>query len=189
LAAVQHEITRLLIAWRNGDNTAINRLMPLVYRELHKLAKRYMGQQNEGNTLQTTAIIHEAYLKLASGSAQQCENREHFFAIAAKAMRQVLVDHARLIQAQKRGGTVSTVQLGRDLAVVTLQPANELITLDEALDALGRLHPRQSEAVELRYFGGLSLEESAKILKVSADTVMRDVRFAKAWLRRELERP
>lgn len=160
--------------------------MPLVYRELHKLAKRYMGQQDPDNTLQTTALIHEAYLKLAADSARHWENSDHFFAVAAKAMRQVLVDHARAGQACKRGGSVPVLQLG-DGVPVALQPATELIALDDALTALAKLHPRQSEAVELRYFGGLSVEEAGKILNVSQDTVIRDLRFAKAWLKRELQ--
>jgi RNA polymerase sigma factor (TIGR02999 family) len=187
LSASPHEITRLLIQWGNGDKSALNRLVPLVYRELHKLAKRYMGQQDQPNTLQTTALIHEAYMRMAGGSASYCENREHFLAVAAKAMRQVLIDHARAGQASKRGGSVGITHLDDD-AVVALEPTTEVIALDDALTALAKHHPRQSEAVELRYFGGLDLEESAKILKVSEDTVIRDLRFAKAWLRHELQR-
>jgi RNA polymerase sigma factor (TIGR02999 family) len=187
LSASPHEITQLLTEWANGNKSALDRLMPVVYRELHKLAKRYMGQQDQGNTLQTTAVIHEAYMKLAGDAPKQWENRNHFFAVAAKAMRQVLLDHARADQAYKRGGHAAVVQLDEDEAVA-LQPATELIALDDALTALARLHPRQSEAVELRYFGGLSLEDLAQILKVSEDTVIRDLRFAKAWLRRELHR-
>jgi RNA polymerase sigma-70 factor, ECF subfamily len=186
LSASPHEITQLLTEWANGDKRALDRLMPVVYRELHKLAKRYMGQQEWGNTLQTTAVIHEAYMKLAGDAPKEWENRIHFFAVAAKAMRQVLVDHARAGQACKRGGSVGVIQLDDNVAVA-LQPANGLVALDDALTALARLHPRQSEAVELRYFGGLSLEESANVLNVSEDTVIRDLRFAKAWIRRELQ--
>jgi RNA polymerase sigma-70 factor (ECF subfamily) len=187
LSASPHEITQLLTDWANGDKSALDQLMPLVYQELHKLAKRYMVQQDRGNTLQTTAVIHEAYMKLGGDSPKLWESRNHFFAVAAKAMRQVLVDHARAGQTYKRGGSVAVVQLDDDVAVA-LQPATELIALDDALTTLAKLHPRQGEAVELRYFGGLSLEELARILKVSEDTVIRDLRFAKAWLRRELQR-
>ena len=159
--------------------------MPLVYAELHKLAKRYMGQQDQGHTLQTTAVIHEAYLKLA-GDSRHCENRYHFLAVAAKAMRQVLVDHARAAHAGKRGGPGCVLQLDDDV-VVSPEHSATLIALDDALSAFAKLYPRQSEAVELRYFGGLSVEESAKALKISPDTVIRDLRFAKAWLNREVQ--
>ena len=186
LSPSSHEITELLTRWSNGDKNAVNQLIPLVYRELHKLAKRYVSQQNEGDTLQTTALIHEAYIKLAGDSPKHWENRDHFFAVAAKAMRQVLVDHARAAQAHKRGGTLPVLQFDECDAVSPARTA-ELIALDDALTAMAKLHPRQSEAVELRYFGGLSVEEEARVLKVSPDTVMRDLRFAKAWLRRELQ--
>jgi RNA polymerase sigma-70 factor, ECF subfamily len=186
LSPSSHEITELLIRWGSGDRSAVNQLIPLVYRELHKLAKRYVPQQNESNTLQTTALIHEAYIKLAGGSRKHWENRDHFFAVAAKAMRQVLVDHARATLADKRGGSLPVVQFDECEAVSPARSA-ELIALDDALTAMAKLHPRQSEAVELRYFGGLSVEEEARILNVSSETVMRDLRFAKAWLRRELQ--
>jgi RNA polymerase sigma-70 factor, ECF subfamily len=186
LSPSSHEITKLLNRWGNGDKSAVNQLIPLVYRELHKLAKRYVSQQNESNTLQTTALIHEAYIKLAGDSPKHWENRDHFFAVAAKAMRQVLVDHARATLANKRGGTLPVMQFDECEVVFPARSA-ELIALDDALTTMAKLHPRQSEAVELRYFGGLSVEEEARILKVSSDTVMRDLRFAKAWLRRELQ--
>jgi RNA polymerase sigma factor (TIGR02999 family) len=180
-----HEITELLIQLGNGDKTALDRMMPLVYRELHKLAKQYTGQDGQGKTLQTTALVHEAYMKLAGSSANRFANREHFFAVAAKAMRQVLIDYARASRASRRGGNLATLPLDNDVPA-RLQPAAELIAIDDALTALSRIHPRQSEAFELRYFGGLTISELAKSLDISTDTVSRDLRLAKAWLRREL---
>lgn len=159
--------------------------MPLVYGELHKLAKRYMDQAKQRGVLQTTAVIHEAYLKLAGDSGRHWESRHHFFAVAAKAMRQVLVDYARAGHAHKRGGLACAIQLNDDLVVPAERDA-ALIALDDALTAFSKLYPRQGEAVELRYFGGLSVEESAKALKISPDTITRDLRFAKAWLNREV---
>ena len=182
------EVTKLLIQLGNGDHTALERLMPLVYRELHKMAKRYMAQQNPGHTLQTTAVIHEAYLKLAGESSQKhWENRSHFFGVAASAMRHILVDHARAKQSAKRGGEVRVVQLNDGFDIADGQ-SDELIALDDALNTLAKLHPRKSKTVELRYFGGLSVEEAAAILKISPQTVMRDWNFAKAFLSREMER-
>jgi RNA polymerase sigma-70 factor (ECF subfamily) len=185
LSVPRHEITQLLNRWANGDKSALDRLMPLVYLELHELAKRYMSDQDYYHTLQTTALVHEAYIKLVGNPPEHWENRGHFYAVAAKAMRQVLVDHARALHASKRGGGVDVIRLADD-AAVAVQSATELIALDDALTGLARLHPRQCEAVELHYFGGLSVDESANVLKVSRDTVIRDLRFAKAWLRREL---
>jgi len=182
-----HEVTQLLILWGQGEPAAIQRLLPLVYRELHKLAKRYMGQQDPGHTLQTTALLHEAYLKLTGDSDRHWENRHHFLGVAAKAMRHVLVDHARAKHAGKRGGAVKIVPLDDGVAVATGRTA-ELVALDDALTALAALHPRQSQVVELRYFGGLTVDEAATILKVSPDTVMRDWSFAKAWLHSQIRR-
>jgi len=160
--------------------------MPLIYRELHNLAKRQMTQQEPGHTLQTTAVIHEAYLKLGGSSDKDWENRAHFFGVAAKAMRHVLVDHARSRRAAKRGGEVRIEQLdeGADFGVAR---AAEMIALDDALTSLAGQYPRQAEVVELRYFGGLSVEETAATLKLSPETVARDWRFAKAFLRSELQ--
>ena len=179
-------VTGLLARWGKGDRAALDELLPLVYRELHKMAKRQMAQQREGHTLQTTAVIHEAYLKLAGGAGQDWESRGHFFAVAAKAMRQVLVDHARKGRAEKRGGDVEIVPVAEDLAMA-MGPAEEMIALDEALDALSESYPRQAEVVELRYFGGLSVEDTARTLNVSPETVTRDWRFARSFLRREME--
>ena len=180
------DITRLLHRWAHGDRDALDELMPLIYRELHKLAKRHMTQQEAGHTLQTTAVIHEAYLKLGGSSDKDWENRAHFFGVAAKAMRHVLVDHARSRRASKRGGEVRIEQLdeGADFGVAR---AAEMIALDDALTSLAGQYPRQAEVVELRYFGGLSVEETAATLKLSPETVARDWRFAKAFLRSELQ--
>jgi RNA polymerase sigma factor (TIGR02999 family) len=179
-----HMVTNLLIQWGKGDRAAFNELMPLVYRELHKMAKRYMRQQESGHTLQTTAVIHEAYLKLAGGTEQDLENRAHFYGVAAKAMRHILVDHARTRQSVKRGGKTPMVTLDEGLPVVDT-PAAEILALDDALNALAASYPRQAEVVELRYFGGLSVDEVSRKLKVSPETVARDWRFAKSFLRRE----
>jgi RNA polymerase sigma-70 factor (ECF subfamily) len=163
----------------------LDRLMSLAYRELHKLAKHYMEHQRPGHILQTTAVIHEAYVKLAAHPDCEWENREHFLIVASRAMRQVLVDYARAKQASKRGGAVQFVELDDDVAV-SPERSTELMALDEALSAMAKLYPRQSQVVDMHYFGGLTLEETAGILKLSPDTVLRDLRFAKAWLRRKL---
>jgi RNA polymerase sigma factor (TIGR02999 family) len=180
-----HQVTELLNDWKNGDSTAVEKLMPLIYAELHKLARRHMRRQRPSHTLQTTALIHEAYLRLASDSRKPWENRAQFYSVAAKAMRHVLVDHARARQAAKRGGGWQAVPLDEGIAVTDGRLAG-LIALDEALDRLSKLHRRQSEVIELRFFGGLGIEEAAAILRVSAETVMLDWRSAKAWLHKEL---
>jgi RNA polymerase sigma factor (TIGR02999 family) len=181
----EHEVTQLLLQWSKGDEAALARLIPLVYRELHKLAKGAISRHYQGHTLQTTDVIHEAYLKLAGDSDRDWENRCHFFAVAAKAMRQVLVDHARAKHAVKRGGLREPLPLDEDLAAVPSRAAG-LLALDDALSGLSKLDARKGQAVELRYFGGLSVEETAKVLQVSPDTVLRDLRFARSWLNREL---
>lgn len=181
-----HQITALLNDWASGNTSALDRLMPLLYRELHERAKRYIGQQNHWDTLQTTEVVHEAFIKVAGNSPKHWQNRDHFLAVAAKAMRQVLLDHARAVHASKRGGSIAVSQLDEDTPAI-VQPAAELIALDDALTVFAKQYPRKSDAVELRYFGGLSLEETARVLKISQDTVVRDLRFAKAWLRRELQ--
>jgi RNA polymerase sigma factor (TIGR02999 family) len=180
-------VTQLLIEWGNGNHAALEELVPLVYAELHKMARRYMNQQNPQHTLQTTALIHEAYLRLAGDSAKQWQNRAHFFGVAAKAMRHVLVDHARTSNAVKRGGAVRALRLDEDIDT-SGERMGQLIALDDALTDLAKLHPRQSEVIELRFFGGLSVEETSELLKVSPETVMRDWRIAKAWLHGELNR-
>ncbi|HTS75760.1 MAG TPA: sigma-70 family RNA polymerase sigma factor [Bryobacteraceae bacterium] len=180
-------VTQLLAQWGKGDQAALDQLLPLVYRELHKIAKHYMNQQGAGHTLQTTAVIHEAYLKLAAGADQDWHSRAHFFGVAAKAMRHVLVDHARSRKAAKRGGEIQVVEIDEGLAVVG-GPAQEIVALDDALQTLAASYPRQAEVVELRYFGGLSVEDTAKTLNVSPETVARDWKFAKSFLRREIRR-
>ena len=179
------EVTRLLDAWGQGDRGALDRLMPLVYRELHKMAKRYFFGQSPHNTLQTTAVINEAYLKLAAGGERHWANRSHFFSVAAKAMRQVLIDHARTSQAGKRGGEIRFVPLEPELNIHG-DRSDELIRLDDALNALATLPARQGKVVELRYFAGLSVEEIAAILEISPETVMRDWKVARAFLYREM---
>ena len=181
------EVTQLLTDWSNGDQAALDKLMPLVYDELHRMAKRYMGRQQIGRTLQTTALIHEAYLRLIGQPAKRWQNRSHFFAVSAQAMRHVLVDYARSRHYAKRGGGAPAVSLD-EAAFVSNERAAELLALDEALTELAELHRRQSRVVELRFFGGLSVEETAEVLKVSPDTVLRDGRMAKAWLHRALSR-
>lgn len=181
-----NDVTKLLELWSNGNEEALNELMPLVYQELRRMAKRYMNNQPSGHTLQTTALIHEAYLKLADESGKKCwQNRAHFFAVAAQAMRHILVDHARSHQTEKRGGKTQIISL-EDAIVISNERASEVIALDNALQNLSNLDERKGRVVELRYFGGLSVEETAAVLKISPQTVMRDWRFAKTWLLREL---
>jgi RNA polymerase sigma factor (TIGR02999 family) len=181
------QITRLLVAWSNGDRAALDQLMPLIYGELRRMARRYMAGQPLGHTLQTTALIHEAYIKLAGQEEKRWQNRAHFFGVAAQAMRHILVDHARTRHAAKRGGAVRAFSLD-EAAVLADDQAATLVALDDALKSLAQFAPRQSQVVELRYFGGLSVKETAEVLKVSAETVTRDLRMAKAWLLREMER-
>ena len=184
---LQEQVTQLLVDWGNGNGDAFNQLMPLVYAELHRMAHRYMGTQSPSHTLQTTALIHEAYFRLAGQSDRQLVNRAHFFAVAAKSMRNILVDHARAHSTSRRGGPNRPVALD-EAVVISGDRMHEVVALDDALTDLAKLHSRQSTVIELRYFGGLSVEETAEILGVSAETVMRDWRAAKAWLRKELTR-
>ena len=179
------QITQMLRAWGSGDRSALEKIVPVVYDELRRIARRNLRQQRANHTLQTTALIHEAYLRLAGHSRKQWENRAQFYGVAAKAMRHVLVDHARARQAAKRGGGWQAVPLDEGIAVSDERLAG-LIALDEALSRLSKLHPRQSEVIELRFFGGLRVEETATILQVSPETVMLDWRAAKAWLHKEL---
>ena len=185
MSSRRDDVTQLR-RWAHGDQGALEELMPLIYRELHKSAKRQMTQQEPGHTLQTTPVIHEAYLRLGGGSDEDWENRAHFFGVAAKAMRHVLVDHARTRRAAKRGGEVRIEQLD-DGADIGEARSSEIIALDDALNSLAGQYPRQAEVIELRYFGGLSVEETARMLKLSPETVTRDWRFAKAFLRSELK--
>jgi len=179
------EVTEILVAWSNGDETALERLIPLVHDELHRLAHRYMNRENPGHMLQTTALVNEAYLRLVDSSRVQWQNRAHFYAVSAQLMRRILVDFARSRNYLKRGGNAVQVSLDQALAVSLDQDA-DLVALDEALNALAAIDERKSRVVELRFFGGLSIEETAEVLKVSPETVMRDWRLAKVWLLREL---
>jgi len=181
------EITKLLLAWSNGDQAAFDRLTPLVYEELHRLAARYMRRQQPGHTLQTTALVNEAYLRLIDASQVRWQNRAHFFAVAAQLMRRVLVDFARARHNLKRGGAAQRISLDEALVVAPERGA-DLLALDDALRRLAALNPRQSQAVELRYFGGLSEEEAAEALKTSPRTVRREWSLARAWLYRELSK-
>jgi RNA polymerase sigma-70 factor, ECF subfamily len=173
------------VAWGHGDKSAFDRLIPLVHTELHRLARRYMAGERAGHTLQTSALVNEAYLRLIDIRQVHWQNRAHFFAMAARTMRRILVDSARARGNQRRGGDVVKVALDDALVVGTAR-RDDLVALDEALERLGAVYPRQAQVVELRYFGGLTLEETAAALDISTDTVKRDWRFAKLWLLREL---
>jgi RNA polymerase sigma-70 factor (ECF subfamily) len=181
------EITQLLLAWRHGDQTALDQLMPLVYEELRRLAHHFMGHERPGHLLQTTALVNEAYLRLIDSSRVQWESRAHFLAVAGQLMRRVLVDAARERQSRKRGGEWVEVSLA-EAVVVPERRGADFIALDDALDALAAMDQRKSEIVVMRFFGGLSVEETAAVLKVSPDTVMRDWGLAKVWLYRELSK-
>ena len=187
MEASAHEITRLLQAWGEGEQSALERLIPLVYQELHRLARHYMAGERSGHTLQTTALLNEAYLRLVDSPKLGWQNRAHFFAVSAQVMRRILVDWARSRQALKRGGEARPLELEEAL-VVADAPGPDLVALDDALKALAALDARKCEVVELRFFGGLSVEETAEVLKVSSETVLRDWKFAKSWLRRELSK-
>jgi RNA polymerase sigma factor (TIGR02999 family) len=181
------EITQLLLAWGNGDERALEELMPLVYDELRKVAARHLRGQRPGHTLQTTALVNEAYMRLIDSSQVRWQNRAHFFAVSAQLMRRILVDFARQRQNLKRGAGAHQVSLDEALVVAPERGA-DLLALDEALDRLATLNARQARLVELRYFGGLSEEETAEALKVSLRTVQRDWNLARLWLYRELNR-
>lgn len=184
-AATSSNVTQLLVDWRNGNNDALNQLMPLVYDELRDLAKRYMRRENVSHTLQTNALVNEAYLRLVNQQNVDWQNRAHFFAIAAQVMRHLLVDHARSKQYAKRGGGAVQVTLDEGLAVSDGNSV-ELLALHQALERLEKIDDRKSKIVELRYFGGLSTEEAAEVLGLSEITVKREWAKAKAWLFREL---
>lgn len=180
-----HQITQLLKDWGGGDETARDQLMPLVYAELHRMAHRHMRKERPGHTLQTSALVHEAYVRLVDQTEVEWRNRAHFYGIAAQMMRRILVDHARARQFAKRGGDARPVSLDEG-AIVSAERTAEVVALDEALAGLAAVDQRKSQIVELRFFGGLSIEETAEVLAVSAGTVMRDWTLAKAWLRREM---
>jgi RNA polymerase sigma factor (TIGR02999 family) len=179
------EVTRLLKAWGAGDKQALDRLTPLVYRELHRLAHGYMARERSGHTLQTSALVNEVYLRLVDSRQVSWQNRAHFLAVCAQVMRRILVDWARSHQAKKRGGGLPLLELG-DAVASEEGPGRDLVALDHALEALARMDTRKSQVVELRFFGGLSVGDTAEVLKVSPETVMRDWKMAKAWLGQEL---
>ena len=180
-----HDVTHLLKQWADGDRDALKELMPLVYRELHRLAAGFLRKERDGHTLQPTALIHEAYLRLVQQSGPNLENRSHFYGVAARLMRQILVDHARRRNSGKRAGTnVVPLEEGVEFP---LQQSQILMALDTGLNELEKFDPRKCKVVELRYFGGLSMEEIAQAMAVSTVTVRRDLRMAEAWLHKEIQ--
>lgn len=181
------EVTRLLRAWGQGDQQALEQLTPVVYDELRRMARHYMRGERDGHTLQTTALVNEAYLRLVDAAGVNWQDRAHFFAVSAQMMRRILVDSARSRGSRKRGGATPRVNLD-DIPDVSSGRANELVALDDALNALAEIDPRKVKVIELRFFGGLSVEETAEVLKISPQSVMRDWKLAKAWLMRELSR-
>jgi len=186
-SAVSHQrVTQLLTRWSEGDDAALAELTPLVYGELRRLAHRHMGAERPDHTLQTTALANEAYLRLADQSNPRWQNRAHFFAVAARAMRQILVSYARSQQAQKRGGGALKMELD-EIALVSPEESKEIVDLHGALERLAKLDARKAQVVELKYFGGLNYDEMAEVLKISSITVRRDWRFARAWLFTELQ--
>jgi RNA polymerase sigma factor (TIGR02999 family) len=179
------EITRLLLAWGQGEQSALEKLVPLVHAELRHIARYYMMGERHGHTLQTTALVNEAYMRLVDSQKVNWQSRAHFFAISAQLMRRVLVDHARARNYKKRGAGEYNVTLDES-KIGPQERGQDLVALDDALEELVKVDPRKSKVVELRFFGGLSVEETSEVLKVSQDTVLRDWRLAKAWLRREM---
>jgi RNA polymerase sigma factor (TIGR02999 family) len=184
-APSRHDVTVLLKAWSNGEESALDKLTPLVYAELHRLARRYMAGEHQQHSLQATALLNEAYMRLIDWRNVRWQNRAHFFAVSAQIMRRILVDYARSRKNQKRGGDACRVALD-EAFVFTKEKSPDLVALDSALQRLAELDERKSKVVELRFFGGLSVGEAAEVLKVSPFTVHRDWRLAKAWLHREL---
>jgi len=180
-ATSPHQVTQLLLDWSNGDQAALDRLMPLVDRELHRLAHHYMRRENPGHTMQTTALVNEAYLRLVDQKRMRWKNRAHFFALSAQLMRRILVDHARKRKYAKRGGDARKVSF-EEVMAVSRERGADLIALDDALEELAAIDPRKSRVVEMRFFGGLSVDETAEALGVSPLTVKRDWKMAKAWL-------
>jgi RNA polymerase sigma-70 factor, ECF subfamily len=179
------DVTQLLKAWGGGDDAALDQLTPLVYDELHRMAQRCMARENPGHTLQASALVNEAYLRLVDIQQVSWQNRAHFFAISARMMRRILTDFARSRNYLKRGGDVKHVSFDEAM-VVSRQADAEVVAIDDALHEFARIDARKSQVVELRFFGGLSVEETAEVLKISPETVMRDWKFAKAWLLRAL---
>jgi RNA polymerase sigma factor (TIGR02999 family) len=186
-ATSSHSVTRLLLSWRQGDEAALEQLIPLVYHKLRRLARRYMAGQRPDHTLQATALINEAYVRLIDCQQVNWKDRAHFFAVSAQMMRRVLVEFARSGHYQKRGGGARKTSLDEGL-IAFPQRGQDLLALDDALQTFASSFPRQSQVVELRFFGGLTVEETAEVLNVSPITVMRDWQFAKSWLARELKK-
>jgi RNA polymerase sigma factor (TIGR02999 family) len=180
-----HEVTQLLLDWSDGDQAAFDALMPLVYDELRQIAHRYLSRERPGHTLQTTALVNEAYLRLVDQKRVHWQNRAHFFAVSAQAMRRILIDYARKQRYAKRGGGAPKISL-EEAAVMSQERAADLVALDEALTTLASIDPQQSRVVELRFFGGLTIEETAEVLRLSVDRVKREWATAKAWLSREM---
>lgn len=181
----QQQVTRMLIDWSNGNREAALDLMPLVYDELRQIARGYLQRERSDHTLQATGLVHEAYLRMVDQTQASWQNRAHFFGVAAKVMRRILVDHARRVRAEKRGGDLDKLELHEGLLAAPARRI-DLIALDDALVDLAKLDARQSQIVELRFFGGLTTDEAGEVLNVSARTIKREWRIAKAWLRREL---
>lgn len=179
-------VTQLLRAWSNGDAEALEELVPIVYNELRRTARHYMNVERSANTLGPTALVHETFLRLMEGTGVEWQSRDHFFAVCARMMRRILVDAARARATAKRGGSVRRISI-EDVPEPVSENRIDLIALDDALNALASFDSRKAKVVELRYFGGLSVEETAKFLKISPDTAMRDWKLAKAWLLRELK--
>ena len=181
-----HQVTGLLIDWRNGKEAALEQLIPLVHEELRRVARRHMAHERAGHTLQATALVNEVYVRLIDIKQVNWQDRAHFFAMSSRLMRRILVDFARSKGYQKRGGGAQKVSLDEAL-IVSQEPGQDLVALDDALNALATFDARKAQVVEMRFFGGLSVEETAEALHVSVDTVMRDWKLAKAWLLRELK--
>ena len=186
-APVSSQVTQLLVAWSEGDQVARDKLMPLVYEELHRLARRYMQRESPGHTLQTSALVNEAFVRLVNQRSVRWQNRAHFFGIAAQMMRRILVDYARSRNFAKRGGGAVKLSLEEGL-IVSDERSEEVVAVHHALEGLAKIDPRQAQIVELKFFGGLSNKEAAGVLAVSPGTVARDWTMAKAWLRREISK-
>lgn len=184
-ATGSHEVTQLLVSWSDGDKKALDKLLPLIYQSLQKIARQHLNRERASHTLQTTALVHEAYLKLIDQNSVHWQNRSHFFAIASQAMRRILLDHARRQIAEKRGGAENKISL-EEIDAASVNPDENLIALDDALNELEKFDPQQSRIVELRYFGGLTVEETSEVLKISPRTVHREWAMARAWLYRTL---
>lgn len=181
-----HEVTRLLVSWSDGDKSALDTLLPLIYRSLQKIARNHLNRERSSHTLQTTALVHEAYLKMVDQNSVDWKNRSHFFAIASQAMRRILLDYARKRISEKRGGEGEKISLD-EIDVASINPDKNLLALDEALNELEKIDFQQSRIIELRYFGGLTVEETAEVLQISPRTVAREWAMARAWLLKYLK--